>query len=180
MKNLRLTIWALGLVIVSGNALAAFTCEKIKDKATRASCIEDRVEKKKSEAIEADKHKELDGFVRKAKEALTRDFKDPEGARYSDLVVVESDALRSLCGSVNGKNSYGAYVGSKRFYVSWKKSESSEPDIWIEFQSTTERERSSNFPPEHDKAWDKVALESSVLQYHCEPSELNTITKVGK
>lgn len=180
MKNIALTALALALAIVSSGASAAFRCEQIKDKATRASCIEDRVEKKKAEAVETDKHKELDGFVRQAKEALTRDFKDPEGARYTDLVVSESAGLRSLCGSVNGKNSYGAFIGNKRFYVSWKKSESFEPDVWIEFQSTTEGQRSSNFPPEHDKAWDKVALESSILQYHCEPSALNTITKVDR
>lgn len=36
--------------IASANAKSEFTCEKIKDKATRASCIEDRAEQKKIKA----------------------------------------------------------------------------------------------------------------------------------
>jgi len=57
-------------------------------------------------------------FVARAKAAVTRDFKDPEGARYRNLGVYRSlDKSLALCGEVNAKNSYGAYVGYKQFYA---------------------------------------------------------------
>lgn len=43
-------------------------------------------------------------------------LKDPYSARYSDVKV---DGL-FVCGRVNAKNSFGAYEGSKRFFVSEK------------------------------------------------------------
>ncbi|WP_428001795.1 hypothetical protein [Acidovorax sp.] len=57
-------------------------------------------------------------FIAKAKGALTKDFKDPEGSRYRNLGVYRSlDKSLALCGEVNAKNSYGAYVGYKQFYA---------------------------------------------------------------
>lgn len=45
---MRRFILMMVLAVVSNSAMAEFTCEKIKDKATRASCIEDRVAKDKA------------------------------------------------------------------------------------------------------------------------------------
>lgn len=188
---MRRVILLLLLAGVSSNAAATFTCEKIKDKATRTSCIEDRVEKKKIEdaekekaaaaekeqALEAEKNKELDDFVRKSKEALTKYYKDPASAQFTNLVVSDSGYQRTLCGSVNGKNSYGGYVGVKRFYVAW--SGSSNPEIWNEFERTA-KNRNSDYQPLRENALKIEAIESDLFKMKCEQSSTNTVTKIEK
>lgn len=58
-------------------------------------------------------------FVAKAKYSLTLNFKDPASVRYRNLAVYRSiDGKKlALCGEVNAKNSYGAYVGFVPFYA---------------------------------------------------------------
>lgn len=58
-------------------------------------------------------------FVRYAKEALTRSFKDPGAVQFRGLFL-SGKAMPVLCGEVNGKNSYGAFVGYRRFYSTGK------------------------------------------------------------
>lgn len=53
---MRKFILMMVLAVVSNSAMAEFTCEKIKDKATRTSCIKDRVENEKA----AEAKKELE------------------------------------------------------------------------------------------------------------------------
>lgn len=60
-----------------------------------------------------------DGFLRFAKDSLTRSFKDPSSVQYRGLFISGKPML-VLCGEVNGKNSYGAYVGFRRFYATGK------------------------------------------------------------
>ena len=47
------------------------------------------------------------------KNFVTDSFKDPESARFRHVKV----RWENVCGEVNGKNSYGGYVGYKRFYA---------------------------------------------------------------
>lgn len=47
------------------------------------------------------------------KEAVVKDFLDPESARFRGVVVAESGKV--LCGFVNAKNSFGGYVGFRPF-----------------------------------------------------------------
>jgi hypothetical protein len=58
-------------------------------------------------------------FVQYAKTALSADFKDPSSAQYRGMFL-SGEALPVLCGEVNAKNSYGAYVGFRRFYATGK------------------------------------------------------------
>lgn len=53
-------------------------------------------------------------FVASAKSNLVRDFKDPGTVQWRNLFVSEGNML-ALCGEVNAKNSYGAYIGFRRF-----------------------------------------------------------------
>jgi len=53
-------------------------------------------------------------FVRKAKSAITSKFKDPDSAKFRSLYISNKD-VPTLCGEVNAKNSYGAYVGYRGF-----------------------------------------------------------------
>lgn len=50
-------------------------------------------------------------MITKAKESVTKKLKDPESVRFRDVFVMRE----SVCGEVNAKNSYGGYVGFKRF-----------------------------------------------------------------
>lgn len=56
-----------------------------------------------------------DVFVRDAKRAITDNFKDPDSALFRDLFL-SNKAVPTLCGEVNAKNSYGGYVGYRRFF----------------------------------------------------------------
>lgn len=58
-------------------------------------------------------------FVQQAKTALTAEFKDPSSAQYR-VLFLSGEAMPVLCGEVNAKNSYGAYVGFRRFYATGK------------------------------------------------------------
>lgn len=52
-----------------------------------------------------------------AKEVAARDLKDPASAQFRDLRAVGTGDKLRLCGEINGKNSYGGYVGFKKFAV---------------------------------------------------------------
>lgn len=62
------------------------------------------------------KEGKFEGFVRFAKDALTKSFKDPLDIQFRG-VFISGKVLPVLCGEVNGKNSYGAFVGFRRFYT---------------------------------------------------------------
>lgn len=52
------------------------------------------------------------------KRLITKDFKDPESARFRSVQGYRlSNRELAVCGEVNGRNSYGAYVGYKKFYI---------------------------------------------------------------
>jgi Pyridine nucleotide-disulphide oxidoreductase, dimerisation domain/Pyridine nucleotide-disulphide oxidoreductase len=58
-------------------------------------------------------------FVQQAKTLITRDFKDPGSAQFRNLFISGKGIhFKTLCGEINGKNSYGGYVGYRRFYSS--------------------------------------------------------------
>lgn len=58
-----------------------------------------------------------------AKVAISSELKDPEGVEFkfarTTEIHDESDGavIATVCGQVNGKNSFGAYVGFKKFIV---------------------------------------------------------------
>ena len=60
-----------------------------------------------------------EGFARFAKDVLIRSFKDPGTVQFRELFI-SGKALPVLCGEVNGRNSYGAFVGFRRFYATGK------------------------------------------------------------
>lgn len=56
-----------------------------------------------------------DPGIESAKAKLAMKLKDPESARYADVVKAEKGSM--VCGWVNSKNSYGGYVGFQPFFV---------------------------------------------------------------
>lgn len=55
-------------------------------------------------------------FIAKAKSNVTAGFKDSSSVQWRNLFVSGSKLL-ALCGEINAKNSYGAYVGFRRFFA---------------------------------------------------------------
>lgn len=58
-------------------------------------------------------------FVAMAKASITSQLKDPDSAQFKSLFISGKTAP-VLCGELNGKNSYGGYVGYRRFYSTGK------------------------------------------------------------
>lgn len=184
---------ALACVTSISYAKEAFTCEKIKDKAIRLACIKDRAEKdsatqkasiqaqdsilaaEKERAEQAAK-KEINDFVNFAKGLLTKSYKDPAGAQFTNLKLIENTIThrKSLCGSVNGKNSYGAYTGVKMFYVV-SPIAGSEMEIWTEGQSTSNW-KGMDKPDIQQSARKLHDAEMTVRNLYCEQNSLNIIS----
>lgn len=58
------------------------------------------------------------GELDRAKRLLVQGFKDPESAKYRNIRTYRTGMGDDVvCGEVNGKNSFGAYVGYKPFYI---------------------------------------------------------------
>lgn len=49
------------------------------------------------------------------RDKVARRLRDPESAQFRDERLTAFNA--ALCGEVNGKNAFGAYIGFKRFYT---------------------------------------------------------------
>jgi hypothetical protein len=56
-------------------------------------------------------------FTEEAKDRISATMHDPDAAQFRSLRVVRVGDERALCGEVNGKNRFGAYVGFTRFAV---------------------------------------------------------------
>jgi hypothetical protein len=58
-------------------------------------------------------------LISEAKRSVADLFKDPDSVRFCDIGIYQryNSDQRFLCGEVNAKNSYGAYVGYKTFYA---------------------------------------------------------------
>lgn len=52
-------------------------------------------------------------FVERAKDQVAAQMRDPSSAQFRGLGALNPNAL---CGEVNGKNGFGAYVGFRLFY----------------------------------------------------------------
>lgn len=57
--------------------------------------------------------------VNQIKATVVRDFFDPDAAKFRNIravdIVATEGSTRRVCGEVNGKNRFGAYVGFEMF-----------------------------------------------------------------
>lgn len=88
----------------------------IKCNAQDCSNIENDIERLKC----FDKHHstktEISSVIISARDKAVEQFKDPESASFRDEIIYRSNSsIPIVCGKVNGKNSYGAFVGFKRY-----------------------------------------------------------------
>ena len=60
-------------------------------------------------------------IIKAADRMVAASLKDPDAAKFTGEVVVRTEGKPlTVCGRVNGKNGYGAYVGAKWFFVQMK------------------------------------------------------------
>lgn len=59
-----------------------------------------------------------DGLEVEAKKSVANMLKDPGAAQFRGVVARRYLSGTVVCGEVNGKNSYGAYIGYRRFLAS--------------------------------------------------------------
>lgn len=57
-----------------------------------------------------------ESLMESTKQTVADTLKDPSSAQFKSVVVYNGGKQRTVCGEVNGKNSYGGYVGFKKFY----------------------------------------------------------------
>ncbi len=55
-------------------------------------------------------------LIEATKQIVADTLKDPGSAQFRNMVVYNGGKEKAVCGEVNGKNSYGGYVGFKKFY----------------------------------------------------------------
>jgi hypothetical protein len=63
-----------------------------------------------------------DQVIAKAKAAVADGLKDPGSAQFRNVAIVNYLGGQVVCGEVNGKNSYGGYVGFVPFVASTESS----------------------------------------------------------
>ncbi len=56
-------------------------------------------------------------YLAAAQERVRLTLKDPASAQFSEVFISRSAGTTSACGYVNAKNSFGGYVGRRRFMV---------------------------------------------------------------
>lgn len=75
--------------------------------------------------------------IQVAKAEVAKQLKDPESAKFYDVAVVyqgskvDYPVSMSVCGSVNGKNAFGAYSGAVRFVVKMISHKKNEPSAYL-------------------------------------------------
>lgn len=66
--------------------------------------------------------------INSAQKYIKLSLKDPNSAQFQNVRVAVYESRKIICGEVNAKNSYGGYVGFKRFVSSPYKSETERTD----------------------------------------------------
>lgn len=57
-------------------------------------------------------------YIERSLNSVREDMLDPDAAKFRNvklLELIEDDSIKYVCGEVNGKNLFGAYVGYKSF-----------------------------------------------------------------
>lgn len=109
-------VFVVSLLLVSGMASAQKQVDCSKMSPSQVRMIDDVTRTcKKSGKGAGELRKEA---AKDAKELIADTFKDPASVKFRNLRITETGEF--VCGEVNGKNSYGGYVGYKAFYAAWQ------------------------------------------------------------
>jgi hypothetical protein len=132
---LLLSLAALPCKVASAEGVSGFrdktsSCRALNESISRALCFEKLsmellviVERGDQMPVagsnEANAVTRWGGFIRNAKQTISDDLKDPETVKFRKLVISDGQVPK-LCGELNAKNSYGAYIGFQKFIVTEK------------------------------------------------------------
>lgn len=90
---------------------------------TEAKAMQERTQelaKAEQEKARDNERAALLAKVDEFKASLTKGFKDPSSAQYRNVVaygIPGRGMISFMCGEINARNSYGAYVGYRRFLM---------------------------------------------------------------
>lgn len=122
-----------GAILLSGCSIPLRYQDTDHYKARQQEKIDRRMQEHlRIEAIYVDRAKFVVDEVRRigeaevlgaAKRQLAESLKDPESAKFRDIRFVMHSGGAMICGQVNGKNSYGGYVGYATFLSDSRSSE---------------------------------------------------------
>jgi hypothetical protein len=74
-------------------------------------------------------------LIHEAKAAAAQNFRDPESVQFRRVRVVDGVVGQEVCGEVNEKNGFGAYVGFVQFMYTppkkWKSGKTTAADVGI-------------------------------------------------
>jgi len=125
--NKTLGVIFIGLISAAAYAGDYQSCVGIKVAAKRLACFdqaaaaEAKVVAEQAQAGKAAEEQQALTLqaVNQLKAKLVENFKDPSSVQFRNVVAYgpAPGAITFLCGSLNGKNSYGAYTGFKRFFM---------------------------------------------------------------
>jgi hypothetical protein len=159
------------------------------DKCIAAYLVKDKAEAqawKREIAKHTKTSKWMSDLVKKSKNVLVENYKDPTSAQFTKIVVSEDRVLGSfgemiitntVCGYVNGKNSYGGYVGSEYFYVQWTEG-INEPTIWTPNKYSDMMIKYSDVPKALALVEKLKADQLADAQKTCDASATTRITKI--
>lgn len=103
----------VGTTLANAVHAEGIDCTEIKNKSQRSQCYEKAY---KNQKVKASTEVVYANLVEIGKRNATKDFFDPESARFRDLKIMKTPkGYFQLCGEVNGKNRNGGYVGYQRF-----------------------------------------------------------------
>lgn len=98
-----------------------FAAQQISETESQKADVTKAIDTKAQEELAAASDKALiNANVERIKSALTKTLKDPSSAQFKNMVAYGSPnsvIVTFLCGEVNAKNSYGGYIGFRRFFT---------------------------------------------------------------
>lgn len=117
--RINVKLFRLGREVICSVGKTSGEIEQVKVGTTLLGKEELRQAAAKNKAAREERDRIANGdhaeFVQRAKRSVSDQFKDPDSAKFRDLYLANK-GLPTLCGEVNAKNSYGAYVGYRGFF----------------------------------------------------------------
>lgn len=118
---------------------ALMSCGKSKQQLAEEAAKQEAAEKLEAERKEAEEdrlqaeaeEREENEKINKYREQLLGTLKDPSSAQFRNLRMVIGKGGAALCGEINGKNSYGGYIGFQPFAVTEQQMENTDSNIIV-------------------------------------------------
>lgn len=117
---MRILVAIIGTAYLAApGAAQPIDCRAIADPKKRLECF-DRAPAPVPKAPKAKTKAADDPLIAQARAAVSKTLRDPDAARFAELKRTKFPNVKgvptdAVCGTVNAKNAYGAYIGAKPF-----------------------------------------------------------------